>query len=123
MATTVYFNAVAQPTNGTVNKTGMTGNQTSTSQNFTGQSSAGGLSEFAAWNNADPGAGVTNVIPGTVSLALHRLVDEGDPFSWMIVTTINAATSRVQQVFPNGTYRVVATGFAAETVKIVLQGV
>jgi|TARA_R110002110_G_scaffold22933_3_gene88231 hypothetical protein len=114
--TIVYFNAVAQPTDGTLDRTGIVANATTTEQDFSGMAE-NGLAEFAAWD-----AGASGDL-ATATLVLWRKVDDSDGDSWQVMTTLTGGTPRVIGQFPNGKYKVVVTGRVAETIQCLLQGV
>jgi hypothetical protein len=116
MNSVVYFNAVAQSTDGTLDRTGIIANATTTEQEFTGMT-GNGLAEFAAWD-----VGASGDL-ATATLVLWRKVDDLDGDSWQVMATLTAGTPRVIGQFPNGKYKVVVTGRVAETIQCLLQAV
>lgn len=120
MSSEVFFNANSQPTDGSLDKTAIGGDITSATRDFTGQGANGGQCELAGWA---VGGSAPNVLPSGVSVELQRQVDPSDSDSWMAIATINNSTSRLVQIIPNGTYRVVTTGYVATSYKVKLAGV
>ena len=116
----VYFNAVASPSDGTMDKTAVVADGTTAEREFVGQGSNGGSAEFVGWQES--GGPSPNVLPSGTSVVLQRKVDNDDDESWVAVATITNATSRIVDVFPNGRYRAVVGGFTA-AFKVLLQGV
>ena len=108
MSSEVFFNANTQPTDGTLDTTSITGNITSASRDYSGQG-GGALSEFCGFDDAGNGS-----VPSGTTVKLQRQIISGDADSWVEVAELTNAASYVLQVIPNGTYRVVTTGYTAD---------
>ena len=119
MSGSVYFNANTTPADGSLDKAAITANGTTAEREFTGQNSLGTVCEFAGW---EVSGSAPNALPAGTSVQLQRKIDGDDSDSWMTMATIDMTTSRLTQVFPNGTYRAVVSGFTVNF-KVLLQGV